>query len=158
MNIDSEIKIQELWANEQCPIVNGIIFGNGVIKRFELIRDGSWNPEKTVLDLKAQISIIEILRNEPNNITHIHQLCEKTVLERNIRLVVGEAGWGGDGFVAVETLKTKKLEFMLFFDNSNPFTEVDFVDSEIVAISNLGEKWIIPIKEPEKITVFAPQI
>lgn len=156
MDIENQTKIQELWANEKCPIVNGIIFGNGLIKKLELIRDELYKPVE--IRLNNEITILNFLQNKPSNLTgltSITQLCEKFISEKNIRLVAGEAGWGGDGFVAVENLDSNQLQFLLFFDNSNPFVEIDFLDSNILALSNLGERWIIPIEEPEKMTVIS---
>jgi hypothetical protein len=155
MSSDNRVTIQELWADEQCPIINGIIFGDGIIKRFRLVRDNSQEGAIINLILETQTTVIDFLSQKPNNLTTLVQLCEKNVSEKHLRLIAGEGGWGGDGFVAIENKETKALEFLLFFDNSNPFVEIDFDESRVIAVSNLGERWIIPIEEPENTVIFA---
>ncbi len=156
MNNNSQMKIQQLWADEQCPEINGIIYGNGIVKKINIVRDSLWRLIEIKPEFENQTTVTEFLHDKPDEITNVYQLCDKSVIDHNIRLIGGEADWGDFGFIAVENLQTKELKFLMFFDNSNPFVEIDFLDSNILATSNLGEKWIVPIEEPEKMTISLP--
>lgn len=72
---------------------------------------------------------------------------------RNIWIEVGNGGFGGDGYIAAFALDTRALRWTLFSDDSNPFVRVGLTRDRIVALTELGINWTIPIENPLEITL-----
>ena len=85
--------------------------------------------------------------------THLMQLCERDYPELDIRVVGGEGSHGSEGFLALTHLTSRKLRWLAFFRNSNPFTAVSFDKDTIIAESNLEDRWSVPVVHPETLSV-----
>ena len=150
--LDEQI-VQHKWLAQLCPIVNGVIYGTGEITLFSLI--GGFQLSGTSIELRRGIRtcVTSFLEQNPDDWTSVTSLCEATSDELNARVLAGEAGLGADGFVAVTRKNDEYLEWIMFFENSNPFIEVTINGPDIVAVTNLGDRWTIPLRSPENMSV-----
>jgi len=144
--------IQTQWQRWMCPIFSGIVYGDGTIVQVEMQRS---EPLTQIARVMHRSGIGEFVKNHPDDWTELISLCEVTVPERDYRLVAGEGGFGGDGFVALARNSDNHLIWIAFFDNSNPFIEVS-INKDFTGIqgkTNLGTVWRFPIDRPENVQV-----
>jgi hypothetical protein len=74
--------------------------------------------------------------------------------ESKLVVVVGECGWGGEGFVALQATKApESLVWLAHFDFSNPFESVRLEKGLIKAHNNIGEEWRFIRSSPWRIEV-----
>ena len=73
--------------------------------------------------------------------------------ECKLEACAGESSMGGDGFVAVRNIETKKVLWLAFFDCSNPFEKLVIKDGEIHASSTLNCVWKFNIHHPLGVSV-----
>ncbi|MCP4600753.1 MAG: hypothetical protein GY847_09510 [Proteobacteria bacterium] len=148
------MNIQHQWASMKCPIINGILFANGDI---EWINVG-------LLPQSGGMARIQLSPGRPTDVktltdegvldwTEVAPLCEAIDEKRNIRVFAGEGGLGADGFVAVLKASDSQLEWVAFFENSNPFVEVELRETEVLAKTNLSNTWRFPLDSPAQVTV-----
>jgi len=60
---------------------------------------------------------------------------------------------GADGFVAVLRLDNGEIVWIAFFTRSNPFEEIQLVEDQVMARTNLGMWWQFPLHSPEMVTL-----
>lgn len=65
----------------------------------------------------------------------------------------GEGGHGSEGFIVVEENDTKKIKWVAFFEESNPFEKIEVIDDVIYTYNNLGEKWAFEINDPINVSI-----
>lgn len=140
-----ELLVQSLWEQQMCPIVNGIVFGDGKIVELDKEKSGG----KQELFRVVNITDIKSFVDERGDYwTAITQLCEFELPQRNLIVRGGEGGFGGDGFVALSRISDSDLIWIAFFDYANPFIEVSMKGDLVVATSTLEYIWQFPIAEP----------
>ncbi len=148
-----EQMIQNKWKSRMCPIVNGIMFGNGKIVELEADKF-----EGITLHPQIQrITSIETFVLEHGDYwTSLDELCGFDLLSRNLRITGGEGGFGGDGFVALSHSSDDQLIWIAFFEDSNPFIQVSTNNDEsvVIGITTLETVWQFPIDQPEKPKVY----
>jgi hypothetical protein len=152
---ESERLIQDFWQDEQCPIINGVIYGTGEILMLDFDRVTEGEDIAVSVRAAGKTNVASFLAEHENYLTSITELCELQVLEEDLRISGGDGGFGGDGFVAVSRLSDNYLKWIAFFDNSNPFEEVSFTGSQVLAISSHRDKWLFPLAQPEQVSVVA---
>lgn len=141
------------WENDLCPIVNGIIFADGSIRQL--------NPKESsqqyydIPEYSGIETIDKLREKEEIGITNIYKRKPIQIAELNILIYCGDGSWGGEGFVAVcEKYEGREmLKWIAYFDYSNPMEKVEYIDSNIVAYSNLGHRWIFNIDRPQDVSV-----
>jgi len=154
----SEI-IQEKWRDEECPLIDGITFGSGEIVAFECrtlagkggidvqVRPLIRGPIESALELCPDLWWASLVT-----------LGEVQIADMGLVLSCGEGSRGGDGFVAVSHRESGDLEWVAFFQSSNPFASVALEEGEggrksVRAVSTHGHVWKFPIDRPERVTV-----
>ena len=148
--------IQKAWKEEKCPIINGIIFGNGKVVLLDvedfhsIIRKRMQKKSIKVISHSDLNELEDTNRLEWSYITELFEINDSS---RGIRISCGEGGMGADGFVAVTQEGTDVLEWIAFFDISNPFMEIHIHDNEIIATTNLGDKWHFLMNKPESVYI-----
>jgi hypothetical protein len=60
---------------------------------------------------------------------------------------------GGDGFVVVESKVNSLITWCAFFEDSNPFNNLEVIDDRIIVYNNLNEKWIFDIYNPANLSI-----
>lgn len=78
-------------------------------------------------------------------------LCEATDSARGMRAVAGDGPNGADGFVALLKSEESHIEWIAFFQSSNPFVEVEFSEGCVRAKSNLNIWWRFPVDAPDSV-------
>lgn len=140
--------LNNLWKKEKCPVVNGVIFANGVIKKLEP-KEVHQNVE--VPEYTGDITIENL--GEECGLTDLYKCMKIDLEELNLRVWCGETSWGSEGFIAVSDYTDDNLIWISCLDYSNPIQKVEFLDGKIYATSNLGYLWIYDINNPENVLV-----
>ncbi|HEX5718822.1 MAG TPA: hypothetical protein VF179_21855 [Thermoanaerobaculia bacterium] len=96
---------------------------------------------------------IETLSREGLEWTTLGSLTEVLDSTGNIRVCGGEGGMGADGFVAVAEASQNRLQWIAFFENSNPFVEVGLEGNQITAKTSLPYVWRFPLDSPADVWV-----
>lgn len=124
--------IHELWKEEKCPLVDGVIFDDGTVLEFNVTDSPSG---RLLFDVKRKTDVKEILGQELDNYTHLYHSTLNKVHGAH-RYMAGEGSWGGDGYVACLDLKTNALLWVFTSDKINPIVDLDFLNGKIMATNN----------------------
>lgn len=149
-----ERMIQNLWLDMKCPIINGVIYGNGVITKLNM--DSSPSINKTPHLHIVGITDVEKYVNEcGERFVEIDELCCWEIEATQCKAIGGEGGMGGDGFIALVRNVDNYLLWLAFFDDSNPFIKVlyDEERSIIQGITSHNHLWEFSVDSPELVTV-----
>jgi hypothetical protein len=143
--------IQDLWEREQCPIVNGIIFDSGEIVLLKIRSLQVRSIWVELLDVVGKTTLEEILIDHPERLASITTLNETQVDSEGsgLRLFCGEGSLGGDGFVSACRASDSHLNWIAFFDNSNPFEHIEIDGSDALAVNNCQQIWRFPLMRPD---------
>lgn len=136
------------WSEGRCPILNGVFYPDDTVVPLDVEEHEDGSPP----DVRARdaVSLNEVAG--PVEWTSLGVLAEASVPGLDARVAVGQGGMGGDGFVALLVGAEGKLEWLAFFDCSNPFEEVRVEGRDVLAVSNLGVEWRFPVTHPEAVT------
>ena len=143
--------LQSLWDKNECPILNGVMFADGFVEHVKPHDQprpvGTMSltcQERTSIDYQAKLPVAGVIPS-----------CRAEDRSTGIVAIGGEGGMGSDGFVAVTDF-ANRLQWIAFFDFSNPFVSVGFRNGEVIAENNLGERWHFPLSSPSRIKVEVP--
>jgi hypothetical protein len=132
----------ELWAEEECPIADGIYFGNGEVILVPQIGTMTLHPI-----VRTNISsIMEYCYNWKTTLISLFRIDDESL---KIHIQCGEGSDGSEGFVSVESLSDGKLIWLAYFQSSNPFEHACVEADTIIATTNRKQVWSFPIKNPE---------
>lgn len=149
---DSELAAH--WAAERCPVIDGIIFGDGRIKpmlaNWRQTGDGTI---QLVVEPGESTTLNELRPKKPIEYTGIIVLCSAEDPVRRIQIIGGEGGLGADGFVAALRVDSHSIVWIAFFTNSNPFELVQINDGIVLAKTNLNIWWRFPLDDPARVTL-----
>jgi len=136
----------------ECPLVNGIIFPNGVIKLLDV--NVEWSPKLIYTIKKSEETSIKALEKighlQWNDCAILTKLSDE---KKNIVVIAGEGDYGSDGFVSVIDLYSRKLIWLAFFNCSNPFEKLEIKNDELLVKSTNGCLWKFNILDPVNIVV-----
>jgi hypothetical protein len=140
-------RIEEFMEHLECPSLDGVIFPDETIQLLNV--KVVWGlPINYIISIAAKTSI-KILNNKGDLRWNSCAILVRLIDEKHsIEIIAGEGDYGSDGFVGVIDFASKKMIWIAFFNNSNPFGEVKIVDEEIHAKSTLGCIWRFKIKNP----------
>lgn len=128
----------EMWKKEECPIIDGIIFGDGTILETDFFyAEGPF-------EISRRITLDEFLAPEPDNITNLYHSFIK-IEKGNSLIMAGEGSWGGDGYVASTNSKTGEIEWVITSDSMNPIVKLELRDNTIIATNNWGTEFHIEV-------------
>jgi hypothetical protein len=139
-------KIVDFFEHQESPIVNGIIFPNGMIQTIEISAD--WGPPVRYIHSKGPQISIDRFSSESDwtSCAVMKKLVDKAL---GFTFLAGETlGRGDDGFVAAITNADHKLKWLVFMDRSNPFCDLKVTGQYVVALSTLRCYWRFPIENP----------
>jgi hypothetical protein len=152
--VASELDLAAQWAAERCPIIDGIVFGDGRVKlisaRWERQEDGRL---EIVLKPSGWTTLAELHAREQLQWTGVIGLCEAVAPAKNIRVLGGEGGLGSDGFVAYLRNDDGRINWIAFFNSSNPFEVVQVHEDYVLARTSLGTWWRFPLDAPDRLTL-----
>jgi hypothetical protein len=150
-----EINLAAQWKAERCPLINGIVFGDGRVK----LVSADWRKQENgrlglVLEPSGWTTLAELHRRGELRWTEtMGSLCEAVDPTRNIQVQVGEGALGSQGFVACLRNDSGEIMWIAFFDSSNPFEVVQVHDDRVLAKTNLGTWWQFPLDSPDRVTL-----
>lgn len=143
--------VEHNWLSRRCPVLTGIFYPDDTVARLDVVEPyRAEGPSKI-----ASHERIPLAKLGPLSWTQLAEIARTTDVDHNITVVAGEAGMGGDGFVAAMTASTGQLMWLAFFDCSNPFHAVAARMGSIAARSNLDVEWAFPVRRPEEVTTRA---
>lgn len=145
--------IQARWREEQCPIIDGVLYDDGRIFVFEYDLDPERPQMVRSVAIERETSLAEILERDPNAWTFVTELDEQVLEQERMRIICGEGGFGSDGFVAATCLEDGALRWIAFSQRSNPFLRLSFDAGRITAVSSLEIAWTYPIDEPHRVVI-----
>lgn len=147
------LTIQQAWTERRCPIINGIVFASGVIRWIDL--DERFEAGRAVSDLcrSGETSIAILEKAEGLRWSDVSIIKEVVCDERGLLIQVGEGSMGGDGFVAALEYSSKRLLWVAFFENSNPFVDVKIEGDLVLATNNHGTYWSFPVHDPSQLII-----
>lgn len=136
----------------QCPLVDGIIFPNEIVKLFDITVD--WSIPLKYMVTNESITTFTELKNE-NKFFIANCAILSTVIDvtKQIKVISGEGNYGSDGFISIIDLKSDELIWMVYFKCSNPFVNIAIENSHIVARSSLNCNWVFELDNPSKINI-----
>lgn len=147
--------LRRKWMDEECPIVNGVTLGTGDVYLLSLSRIRNQDQFAATVRPAGVTNLASLDKEKGLEWTYLTRLCEVRSLEKGVRVSGGEGGQGADGFVAVSSIEDDRLVWVAFFDNSNPFVEVELAGSRIHAVTTLDDRWSFDLAQPGEVSVQA---
>lgn len=142
--------LQLLWKDGRCPLISGILYADGTVKILNPKQVVEYND---VPEYSGTTTIQELSKLGEIYYTHIYKHKYIEITELELKVYYGEGSWGSEGFIAVCDSKQDSLQWIAFFEYSNPIINVEHVNGKIYAYSNLGHKWVFDIRHPENVRV-----
>ncbi|NBF05569.1 hypothetical protein GV819_25060 [Pseudomonas sp. Fl5BN2] len=141
--------VQEQWQDECFPRGNALILNSGFYCLFDLPYAHSQPLNK------VWIPALDYPRpDEPDFVTPLGFSADGP---QPFYAKGGEtAGYGGDGFLALQEKGSDKLIWLITFRDTNPFSRVEIHDQHIQAESTSGVRVRIPIERPDQLTLVWP--
>jgi hypothetical protein len=150
--VDAELAAQ--WAAERCPVIDGIVFGDGRVKQvLATWRKQEGSRLEMVIEPGAWTTLEDLYGKGSLDWTGIIDRCTVEDPARGIRILGGEGGQGSDGFVAALRSDSGEIVWIAFFTTSNPFEVVQIHGDSVLAMTNLGTWWRFPLDAPERVTL-----
>ncbi len=129
--------------NDELPIINGILYGNGDVQHYAIKADQ---------DYKRSIEMVQDTLEEREYVkTTAYINAQIECGDMDMRFVIGEGSYGGDGFILAESISTETMVFLISFDESNPFVKICRNDKQLLVDNNCGEQWLIDIHDMNNI-------
>jgi hypothetical protein len=137
--------IQSNWNNGLSPRVDGVVFADGTVwsvEYYEVRHKGIWgnfanfrgaNPSR----LQSDISWVEI-----------DEHCYVLDADDGVRYSCGDGALGGDGYVACSQTSDNHLNWIAFFQDSNPFLKISLVSERVNAVNNHTHVWSFNVNNP----------
>ncbi len=134
--------------SEKLPIVNGILYPDGNFEQVNIITDENWKRTVRQNQIKTVFPFI-------NNTVYSDIIVQSEIIcdDLGCKAVCGEGSYGGDGFVMLENLITKKLLWLASFDNSNPFISIQRDKNGFIVTNNCNEKWYFDISDTDNVKI-----
>ncbi|WP_295674824.1 hypothetical protein [uncultured Mucilaginibacter sp.] len=145
-------EIVDFIEHLECPLIDGIIYSDHTIQLCDV--QVSRNRPKEYKIQVSSITSVDKLEKEGKLAWVSCSISDEYIDEaHSIKVVCGEASYGGDGFVGVMNLTQEKLIWLAFFTNSNPFYKVTVVGTQIIAVSTHECEWKFDIDTPSHMSV-----
>jgi len=148
MNINN-FNLTNEWKKGRLPIISGILYENGNINWINI---ESENRIRRV-EHGSKLNLNTLMEENEFYLSEITILCRKEDISKSIIVSCGEGGHGSEGFIVVEEYETKKIKWVAFFEESNPFEKIEVIDDVIYTYNNLGEKWTFEINNPINVSI-----
>lgn len=150
------MKLIDFKDHQQCPYINGISYADEQIQLMELVVNKT-KPVTFDIIVGIKTSVAELEASGKMLWGDCIIEDEFSSEEEKITVLCGEGNLGSDGFVALMN-DQGKLKWIAFFDCSNPFIQLKFIDKVVFAETSLGHIWKFPINTPHLLTIENPRI
>lgn len=142
--------IHQEWENGRLPIINGILYENGVIDWINISYDSNFN--RSISGVRRR-SIDDLISSRELFFSIINTSYQMNDKGNNIRVYCGGGSCGSEGYVVVESNIDLKLLWIAFFEESNPFEKIEIIGDRIIVYNNLKEKWTFEINNPVNLSI-----
>lgn len=147
--------VEEQWLARRAPMIDGIVFpcGNTALVDYCVQSDEvefDFGIRKTQ---KGHLRDFRESQADEELWTPLLTLGTHPCPGEGIIVEFGEGSFGCYGFVACVDEHSKRLRWLAFFQESNPFVGARCRDGQIEAVTNLGHTWLFPIDEPDGLRV-----
>ena len=136
------------WKNGQLPSKDALFFADG--RSYELSLN--WSEFKLDgLSVGKEFSSDKYIANQKNMLTHVYPWHEVKI--GNDFVCFGECAWGEAGVIA-KLNPNKEFEWVMYFNNSNPFQSCEVMDNGAIEVESTAFfRILIDINNPLKATV-----
>ena len=142
--------LHQEWKNGRLPIINGILYENGAIEWVNISYDLDYN---RVINRGSNLNINDLIKDKELHFSAISTSYQTEDKKNNIIVSYGGGSYGSEGYVVVESSVNFKLLWIAFFEEANPFENLEIIDDKIVVYNNLNEKWTFDISNPSNLSV-----
>jgi hypothetical protein len=146
---ENDMNINDQWQKDELPIINGIIYENGVIEQINI----SFNNNMRIIEYGNKLHINNLIVNRELEFTRVIILDHLEISNEKFHVYSGAGGFGGDGFIVVMSSENSLIKWIAFFENSNPFEKIEFDRGIIYGYTNLNEKWAFDIFNPCMVSI-----
>ncbi len=133
---------------EELPIINGVLYPDGNYDDMFIVTDK--NNKRNIYHSNTRL---QFPFSDDTVYSSIIIQSEIICDDLNCKAVCGEGSYGGDGFVMLENLITKKLLWLASFDNSNPFISIQRDKNGFIVTNNCNEKWYFDISDTDNVKI-----
>lgn len=150
----ADMDLADQWAAERCPVIDGIVFGDGRVKQvLATWKEQEIGRHRIVIEPGGWTTLEDLREKGSLDWTRVIDLCTAEDPARGIRILGGEGGQGSDGFVTALRSDSGEIVWIAFFTTSNPFEVVQIHGDFVLAKTNLGTWWRFPLDAPEQVTL-----
>lgn len=146
----NDFNLQNEWKKGRLPIISGILYGNGNVNWINIESENRIRR----IEHGSKLNLNTLMEENEFYLSEITILCRKEDISKRIIVSCGEGGHGSEGFIVVEENDTKKIKWVAFFEESNPFEKIEVIDDVIYTYNNLGEKWAFEINDPINVSIW----
>ncbi|MFH8488715.1 hypothetical protein [Streptomyces longisporoflavus] len=139
----SSSAISALWDSEQLPIRDGLYLASGVSYA---VRGGSTPSEG--LEILDEFDLEAVMREDPDWVTSFDITREVELPGPGGYLCCGEGSYGSEGFFA-RIDQDRRLVWVVYLEESNPFTGVEVEGSRAVFTSSSGVRISVDVNRPQ---------
>lgn len=143
---DYKVNVNNAWKEGCLPVINGIIYSNGCIEKMGILQVGDVKKVGTIKKMH-----INELKKDVVSFIVVNDTYDD--MANRLRIYCGEGSYGGDGFVAVESLDKEQIVWVAFFEDSNPFDKIILEENKLNVINNLKENWQFNLNKPNEINI-----
>lgn len=137
--------LDDLFHEKGWPIVSGIYFASGAVVLLEC-NLGHW------VRPIARSTLASVVELNSDWMAYLNTLFTMEEPRAGVLVEGGEGSHGSEGFVALSRLGGR-LEWVGYFQWSNPFIKATIEDGRVIATTNLGHRWLFPIDHSEQVEV-----
>lgn len=135
--------IERLWLADNLPIQDGLYRADGATYGVQL--DAS---AKGGLKVLAPFSLEEFLSLHPDMVTSVDTTVERPLPDGSGYLFCGEGSYGSEGFFGLLD-QHRKLVWVVYLENSNPFVDASVGDAGAIFQSTADVSITVNLKAQE---------
>ena len=142
--------IYKEWKNGRLPIINGIVYEDGSIEWINIDYDSNY---RRIINRGSNLSINDLISKSELHFSAISTCYQTENKTKGVTLYCGGGSYGSEGYVVLESNVESKLIWIAFFEESNPFEKIEFINDKIIVYNNLREKWSFDLKNPTNLSI-----
>jgi hypothetical protein len=138
-----------MWESRKCRSEDGVLFASDQFVRLAGGVQGGYRPG-------SPEPLSALLPRETVEWIEVDPLCRFQDDASGVTVEAGGGSWEGDGFVAVISLLSGELIWVLHLSESEHFTTVTVNEGEVVALAEeypFRNEFRIPLKAPHRLRV-----
>jgi len=137
------------WEDRECRSEDGVLFASD---QFVSLTGSPSDGYQT----GSPEPLAALMSRGSGQWTEVDPLCRYQDYASGVVVEAGGGSWEGEGFVAVISLLSGELVWVLHLSESEPFTAVNVNEGEVVALAEgypFRNEYRIPLREPHRLQV-----